>query len=305
MAYLSSVADAASADGSGDWFKVYQNSWSPTGGVGDNDNWGVKDMNACCGRVDVPIPADLPSGDYLLRAEVVALHTQPAQLYMTCYQLTIEGSEGGTLPAGVKFPGAYSGSDPGLTTNIHAQLSGYTAPGPDVVAGGLEVEAGSGCSGECEKNCAVGESPSSALEAAALPTGAAGGGSSCMVAKYEQCGGQGYTGCTNCAVSSPPGGFLEGFGLTNGSLGRRVILRTSTTTSVSRAGGDGSISVFCVEQSRNHHEIDLHRCCSPLVQTEPVKNSRCCKGSYHLGTILERYEVHHQRRHDFIFAHSR
>ena len=201
MAYLSAVPDSSKADGSADWFKVYQNSWTSAGGVGDNDNWGVKDMNACCGRVDVPIPADLPSGDYLLRAEVVALHTQPAQLYMTCYQLTIEGSAGGSVPAGVKFPGAYGASDPGLTANIHAALTSYVAPGPKVVAGGTEVVAGSGCSGGCEKTCAVGSSPSSALEPVSLPTGAAGGGGSCQVAQYQQCGGQGYTGCTNCAVS--------------------------------------------------------------------------------------------------------
>lgn len=209
MAYLSAVSDASTADGSADWFKVYQNSWSPTGGVGDDDDWGVKDMNACCGRVDVPIPSDLPSGDYLLRAEVVALHTQPAQLYMSCYQLTIEGGSG-SLPAGVKFPGAYSASDSGLTANIHAELSDYIAPGPDVVAGGTTVEAGSGCSGGCEKTCEVGTSPSTSLEAGALPTG--GGGGSCQVAKYEQCGGQGYTGCTNCAVSLVSKVFTRGVG---------------------------------------------------------------------------------------------
>lgn len=236
MAYLSAVDDAATADGSSDWFKVYQNSWSPTGGVGDNDNWGVKDMNACCGRVDVPIPADLPSGDYLLRAEVVALHTQPAQLYMTCYQLTIEGSEGGTLPTGVKFPGAYSGSDPGLTANIHAQLTDYQAPGPDVIPGGTEIEAGSGCSGGCEKTCAVGESPTTSLEPVAMPTGAAGGGASCTVAKYGQCGGQGYTGCTNCEVSLARKSVFQNAGwLTMSRRDRRAIPRTSTTTSASRS----------------------------------------------------------------------
>lgn len=68
---------------------VYENGWAPANkGAGDNDYWGVKDMNACCGRVDVKIPADLVAGDYLLRAEVVALHTAQssggAQLYMSC-----------------------------------------------------------------------------------------------------------------------------------------------------------------------------------------------------------------------------
>ena len=207
MAYLSAVPDASTADGSSSWFKVYQNSWSSAGSVGDADNWGVKDMNACCGRVDVTIPADLPSGDYLLRAEVIALHTQPAQLYLSCYQLTIEGGSG-SVPAGVKFPGAYSASDPGLTANIHAKMTDYRAPGPAVVSGGKSVTAGSGCSGGCEKTCAVGSSPSTSLPVA-VPTGGGGGGGSCQVAKYGQCGGQGYTGCTNCAVSVSPQGVFE------------------------------------------------------------------------------------------------
>jgi hypothetical protein len=45
-------------------------------------------MNACCGKVDVKIPSDLAPGDYLLRAEVIALHTagqaNGAQFYMSC-----------------------------------------------------------------------------------------------------------------------------------------------------------------------------------------------------------------------------
>ncbi|SPO07523.1 related to family 61 endoglucanase [Cephalotrichum gorgonifer] len=202
MVYLSAVPDAAKADGSSDWFKVYQNSWTSKGSDrGDDDHWGVKDMNACCGKVDVPIPADLPAGDYLLRAEVVALHTQPAQLYMTCYQLTIEGGGSGALPAGVKFPGAYKGADPGLTANIHSKLSTYVAPGPAVVAGGTTVAAGSGCSGGCQKTCTAGKGPTASLEVTELP-GGAGGAGSCQVAKYQQCGGQGYTGCTTCAEGS-------------------------------------------------------------------------------------------------------
>lgn len=90
---MSKVADASTADGSAGWFKVYENGWSAANKrVGDDDNWGVKDMNACCGKVDVKIPSDIQSGDYLVRAEVIALHTAGqsggAQLYMSCYQVS-------------------------------------------------------------------------------------------------------------------------------------------------------------------------------------------------------------------------
>lgn len=70
-------------------FKIFEDGWTAANkGAGDNDLWGVKDMNTCCGKVDVKIPSDLAAGDYLLRAEVVALHTAQstngAQFYMSC-----------------------------------------------------------------------------------------------------------------------------------------------------------------------------------------------------------------------------
>lgn len=165
MVYLSQVDDSAAADGSAPWFKVYQNSWAknPAGFSGDDDFWGVKDMNNCCGLVDVVIPADIPAGDYLLRAEVIALHTAAgeggAQFYMTCYQITVEGG-GSAAPETVELPGAYAASDPGILVNIHAALDDYVAPGPSVYEGGTTKTAGSGCTG-CEKSCTA---------AAAAPT---------------------------------------------------------------------------------------------------------------------------------------
>jgi len=88
---MTKVADAATADGSTGWFKVFQNGWAKgtkSGAAGDDDKWGVKDLNTCCGKMEVKIPADIPAGDYLLRAEVLALHTAQsangAQFYMTC-----------------------------------------------------------------------------------------------------------------------------------------------------------------------------------------------------------------------------
>jgi cellulase len=212
MVYMTKVSDAASADGSTGWFKIFQDTWAknPSGGSGDDDFWGVKDLNKCCGKMNVKIPADLPDGDYLLRAEVIALHTAGspggAQLYMTCYQLTVSGGTGTASPATVTFPGAYKASDPGIQVNIHAAMSTYVAPGPAVYAGGSTKAAGSGCSG-CESTCAVGSGPSATVSKPATSpsaTSAPGGGGSggCAVAKYGQCGGTGYTGCTSCAVSS-------------------------------------------------------------------------------------------------------
>ncbi|KAI0467924.1 carbohydrate-binding module family 1 protein [Xylaria cf. heliscus] len=214
--YMASVTDAASADGSSaSWFKIFADTWAKNsaGTDGDSDYWGTKDLNTCCGLMNVKIPADIAPGDYLLRAEALALHsaagTGGGQFYMTCYQLTVTGS-GSAKPAGVKLPGAYAASDPGILINIHQPMTTYIAPGPTVYSGGSTKSAGGACAG-CESTCAVGSSPttsagsgggSSGTTTAASTTKTTSGSSSptgCTVALYGQCGGIGYTGCTACA----------------------------------------------------------------------------------------------------------
>jgi len=209
---MSKVSDAATADGSSGWFKVFQDAWAknPSGSVGDDDFWGTKDLNKCCGKMNVKIPADLAPGDYLLRAEAIALHAAGpgggAQHYMTCYQLSVTGS-GSANPPTVSFPGAYKANDPGIAVSIHGVMSSYAVPGPAVYSGGSSKTAGSACSG-CEATCAVGSGPTPTLS---QPTSSAtsnpgnGGGTNpggCTAQKYQQCGGTGYTGCTTCAAGS-------------------------------------------------------------------------------------------------------
>lgn len=215
MVYMSKVSDAATADGSTGWFKVFQDSWAAKSGAGagDDDYWGVKDLNTCCGKMDVKIPSDIADGDYLLRAEVIALHTagssNGAQLYMSCYQLSVTGG-GSASPPTVKFPGAYSAKDPGILINIHAKVATYVAPGPTVYAGGSQRTPGGACS-NCAATCTAGSGkvgtalvaqPTAAAgpDTAASPGSSAGGAAGCAQQAFQQCGGNGYTGCTTCAV---------------------------------------------------------------------------------------------------------
>ncbi len=176
LVYMSKVPDASTADGSTPWFKIFQDGWTAkASGAGDNDSWGTKDLNSCCGRMDVKIPPGLPNGDYLLRAEAIALHTAGqsggAQLYMSCFQLTLGGSTATALPEAqmVKFPGAYSARDPGILINIHAAVTSYTVPGPAVMAGGTTKVAGSGCDG-CAKSCSAAAAAGKASKAVFEPT---------------------------------------------------------------------------------------------------------------------------------------
>ncbi|KAG5733664.1 hypothetical protein E4T56_gene15460, partial [Termitomyces sp. T112] len=86
----------------------------------------------------VVIPSSLPAGQYLLRAEIIALHVAMsypgAQFYIGCAQVAIT-SGGSANPPKVALPGAYSPSDPGITINIYNNLQSYTAPGPAVWSG--------------------------------------------------------------------------------------------------------------------------------------------------------------------------
>jgi hypothetical protein len=84
MVYLSKVSDAETADGSDPFFKIGESGYDEA-----SDTWGTDVLNENCGKFDVTLPADLAAGDYLLRAEAVALHAASqeggAQFYVSCY----------------------------------------------------------------------------------------------------------------------------------------------------------------------------------------------------------------------------
>ena len=225
------------ADGSTGWFKIFKDDWSRgTTGQGSGDNWGTKDLNSCCGKMDVKIPSDISAGDYLLRAEVIALHVASsqggAQFYASCCasrlssnlpiiwqkadpktpdQLTVTGG-GSASPALVQFPGAYSPTDPGILINIYQSLATYVDPGPTVYSGGSAKTAGSACStgggsgggGAPAPSPTTTAKPNTTLKTTSVATpkttAPATPPSGCTVAKYGQCGGTGWTGCTVCAV---------------------------------------------------------------------------------------------------------
>ncbi|KAL1647444.1 hypothetical protein SLS58_002774 [Diplodia intermedia] len=134
MIYMSKVDDAAAADGSSDWFKVAQDTYN-----GTDASWGTEILNANCGKRAFTVPKSLPSGDYLVRAEALALHSAGseggAQFYMSCYQVTVTGGGSATPSPTVKFPGAYSADDAGILINIYQTPLSYEAPGPAVWSG--------------------------------------------------------------------------------------------------------------------------------------------------------------------------
>jgi lytic cellulose monooxygenase (C1-hydroxylating) len=95
------------------------------------------------GWVDFTVPSCVAPGQYLLRAEIIALHSAGksggAQFYMGCAQIKVSGS-GSKTGTTVSFPGAYSANDPGILVSIYDAQGNpkgngqpYKIPGPSVL----------------------------------------------------------------------------------------------------------------------------------------------------------------------------
>ncbi|KAF9050892.1 hypothetical protein BDZ89DRAFT_1032930, partial [Hymenopellis radicata] len=107
-------------------------------------SWGVDRMIANDGKVTFTIPSCIEPG-YLLpaltradcaaRRELVHWRStlrEDAFSNTECAQIEIIGGGSTSLPT-VSFPGAYAGSDPGITITIYQTLSDYTIPGTSYV----------------------------------------------------------------------------------------------------------------------------------------------------------------------------
>ncbi|KAL2256925.1 hypothetical protein VTK26DRAFT_919 [Humicola hyalothermophila] len=137
MAYLAKVDDAANANLNGlQWFKIWQEGFDTGSRV-----WGVDTLINNGGWVYFDMPQCIAPGNYLLRVEVLALHSAgmpgQAQFYQSCAQINVSGSGSFTPSQTVSFPGAYSANDPGILANIYGATGQpdnggqpYTPPGP-------------------------------------------------------------------------------------------------------------------------------------------------------------------------------
>jgi len=136
MAYMKKVSDSSQnpSAGPGDgWFKIAQ------AGLISSTTWAVDQLISAGGIQSVTIPSCIANGDYLLRFEVLALHSAyssgGAQFYMECAQITVTGGTGAKSPSTVSIPGTYKATDPGILVNIwngagQPYPSSYTMPGP-------------------------------------------------------------------------------------------------------------------------------------------------------------------------------
>ncbi|KAF2824369.1 hypothetical protein CC86DRAFT_354362 [Ophiobolus disseminans] len=175
------------------WFKI-----DHAGLVSGTQNAGIWAGDAIVDKLTwtSTIPATLAPGNYLIRHELLALHqANNPQFYPECAQFEVTGAGTVAPPAAalVSFPGAYTGKEPGIAFNIDSpdamKATTYPIPGPAVWDGTGNAPAPV----EPTKPEPV---PTTLVTSAApsKPTTP----SCAAVAKYGQCGGANYSGCTVC-----------------------------------------------------------------------------------------------------------
>ncbi|GJC81699.1 putative endo-beta-1,4-glucanase D [Colletotrichum liriopes] len=179
-------------DGSGDWFKIYQDGVCNSGADFTKNAWCSYDKDV----IAATIPKNTPSGEYLFRAEHIGIHrshvNQPEH-YVSCVQIKVVNGGNGTPGPMVKFPGAYKDSDPYAKFSIYGGHKSFPFPGPTVWGGA----AGSSSSNAAPANPSAAAPANTPASSPAKPPAAA-AGSNCS-SFYGQCGGKGFNGPKCCS----------------------------------------------------------------------------------------------------------
>ncbi|KAA8651856.1 hypothetical protein EYZ11_006211 [Aspergillus tanneri] len=86
----------------------------------------------------VTIPSNIASGNYVLRHEIIGLHSagnkDGAQNYPQCFNLKVTGG-GSDKPKGTLGTKLYNDTDPGILVSIYQNLDSYEIPGPALYSG--------------------------------------------------------------------------------------------------------------------------------------------------------------------------
>ncbi|KAK0611535.1 glycosyl hydrolase family 61-domain-containing protein [Immersiella caudata] len=197
LAYLKKVDNALTDTGiGGGWFKIQEEGYA-------NGKWATNKVIDDAGQHYINIPSCIPSGQYLLRAEMIALHgagsSQGAQLYMECAQINIVGGSGSLPSKTYSIPGIYKANDPGILVNIYQMTtsSKYVIPGPALFTCSASGTGSAPASPTTLLTVSVPEATVAVTAPVVEEVEANKAGSS--VAQWQQCGGQNFAGCTSCA----------------------------------------------------------------------------------------------------------
>lgn len=84
----------------------------------------------------ISIPNTIAAGKYVLRHEIIALHSagsvNGAQAYPQCINLEITGG-GSAVPSGEPATSFYTPEDPGILFNLYQTFDGYDIPGRNAI----------------------------------------------------------------------------------------------------------------------------------------------------------------------------
>ena len=201
------ISDATQATGLGTWTKIDELDYQGT-------EWANEVMEAQNMTYTFKLPANLATGDYLLRGEMEALHASEtldgAQFYIGCAQLHITGPGGSCSPQ-IQLPGAYKATDPDIyISNFYNgfQMSTFTAPGGAVATCGKSGAAPAPVTTKASTTAKVSPTttpvavPPTTIKTTTAKATTSAVASSGSVAKYGQCGGTGYTGATTCVAGT-------------------------------------------------------------------------------------------------------
>lgn len=102
-------------------------------------SWASDKLIAANNSWTVTIPKSVAPGNYVLRHEIIALHSSGesdgAQNYPQCINLKVTGSGTDKLASGTLGTKLYTPTDPGILVNIYNKLTTYAIPGPKLYTG--------------------------------------------------------------------------------------------------------------------------------------------------------------------------
>jgi uncharacterized protein YodC (DUF2158 family) len=136
--------------------------------------WATDELIAADGKWSVTIPESLAPGQYVLRHEIIALHSagdeNGAQNYPQCFNLEVTGS-GTASPEGVLGTALYKPDDAGIKVGIYSPMDSYDIPGPALWDGASSGSSGPSTGGNSTSGSASPSGSSSGSSNSTVPTG--------------------------------------------------------------------------------------------------------------------------------------
>ncbi|KAL0262740.1 hypothetical protein SLS55_001712 [Diplodia seriata] len=98
--------------------------------------WATDDLISNNFTATATLPAGLKAGNYVVRHEIIALHSASqengAQNYPQCFNVKVTGDGSTAISGGEKATAFYKASDAGIKFNLYTTFDSYPMPGPEL-----------------------------------------------------------------------------------------------------------------------------------------------------------------------------